>query len=179
MEDVEWFTELPDLLLDPWLDIETCTLTQESISDTHRQSQQTTTCQECPVELRNRESDSDDDCGDRILEDIETDRTNTKKKRAPKKKSTQSPSIPCSRSSSPEDRSSESSSLDFPQPYSPEERRRRVIRYLEKKKRRTFIKRVRYICRKTSAAARPRIKGRFVKPSSDLKPSQTIDSSQV
>mmetsp|Transcript_32343 Transcript_32343/g.52260 ORF Transcript_32343/g.52260 Transcript_32343/m.52260 type:complete len:202 (-) Transcript_32343:802-1407(-) len=49
-------------------------------------------------------------------------------------------------------------------PYSPEERLKRVQRYLEKKTRRTFVKRIRYACRKSAASLRPRHKGRFIKP---------------
>eukprot|EP00744_Colponema_vietnamica_P001892 GILI01003069.1.p1 GENE.GILI01003069.1~~GILI01003069.1.p1 ORF type:complete len:298 (+),score=67.84 GILI01003069.1:110-1003(+) len=46
--------------------------------------------------------------------------------------------------------------------YSPESRRRRVLRFWEKKKRRIWDKKISYDCRKRVADARLRIKGRFV-----------------
>ncbi|KAL6774551.1 CON1B [Auxenochlorella protothecoides x Auxenochlorella symbiontica] len=55
--------------------------------------------------------------------------------------------------------SNESLSLEVPLT-----RRDRVERYLSKRRRRNFNKVVRYQCRKVYADARPRIKGRFVKP---------------
>eukprot|EP00941_MAST-03F_sp_MAST-3F-sp1_P001297 g1297.t1 len=46
--------------------------------------------------------------------------------------------------------------------YSPEERRRRIERYLDKRKRRVWTKRTQYRSRKKVADGRLRIKGRFV-----------------
>lgn len=43
-----------------------------------------------------------------------------------------------------------------------EERRLKVMNYLEKRKRRTFSKRIAYQCRKRVADNRIRVKGRFV-----------------
>uniref|UniRef100_A0A804R2E5 Uncharacterized protein n=2 Tax=Zea mays TaxID=4577 RepID=A0A804R2E5_MAIZE len=48
------------------------------------------------------------------------------------------------------------------------DREARVLRYREKKKSRKFEKTIRYATRKTYAEARPRIKGRFAKRSSDM-----------
>ncbi|KAL7605840.1 hypothetical protein Lser_V15G20419 [Lactuca serriola] len=45
----------------------------------------------------------------------------------------------------------------------PIDRKARVLRYMEKKKRRKFEKRIRYESRKAYAEIRPRIKGRFAK----------------
>ncbi|TMW56247.1 hypothetical protein Poli38472_008895 [Pythium oligandrum] len=47
--------------------------------------------------------------------------------------------------------------------YSPEERRKRIERFLEKRKHRVFHKRVKYDCRKRLANACPRHKGRFAR----------------
>lgn len=46
-------------------------------------------------------------------------------------------------------------------PDAPLDRRARVLRYREKRKRRTFEKTIRYQSRKAYAEVRPRIKGRF------------------
>mmetsp|Transcript_17319 Transcript_17319/g.30247 ORF Transcript_17319/g.30247 Transcript_17319/m.30247 type:complete len:1500 (+) Transcript_17319:344-4843(+) len=43
-----------------------------------------------------------------------------------------------------------------------EQRRRRIEKFLEKRKRRVWLKRVKYNCRKALADSRPRVKGRFV-----------------
>ena len=51
---------------------------------------------------------------------------------------------------------------DWIGPLTREERRIRVERYFEKRKRRTFTKKVSYICRKRVADNRQRYKGRFV-----------------
>ncbi len=48
-----------------------------------------------------------------------------------------------------------------PAPDAPLDRRARVLRYREKRKRRTFEKTIRYQSRKAYAEVRPRIKGRF------------------
>jgi hypothetical protein len=47
--------------------------------------------------------------------------------------------------------------------YSPEERRKRIDRYLEKRRRRVWTKKVDYDVRKNFADSRLRVKGRFVK----------------
>jgi hypothetical protein len=47
--------------------------------------------------------------------------------------------------------------------YSPEARRRRIERFLEKRKRRVWTKKVKYDVRKNFADSRVRVKGRFVK----------------
>jgi len=46
--------------------------------------------------------------------------------------------------------------------YSLEQRRQRIIRFLEKRKNRVWMKKVKYGCRKKLADSRPRVKGRFV-----------------
>lgn len=43
----------------------------------------------------------------------------------------------------------------------PEERRQRILRYRQKRHERNFKKRIKYVCRKTLADSRPRIRGRF------------------
>lgn len=47
--------------------------------------------------------------------------------------------------------------------YTKAERRRKIIRFQEKKQRRTWHKKILYACRKTFADQRPRVGGRFVK----------------
>jgi hypothetical protein len=47
--------------------------------------------------------------------------------------------------------------------YSPESRRKRIARFMEKRKQRVWTKRVKYDVRKNFADARLRVKGRFVK----------------
>ncbi|KAG5189871.1 CCT motif-domain-containing protein, partial [Tribonema minus] len=47
--------------------------------------------------------------------------------------------------------------------YSPESRRRRLERFLEKRKHRVWTKTVKYDVRKNFADTRMRVKGRFVK----------------
>ncbi|PKU84650.1 Zinc finger protein CONSTANS-LIKE 1 [Dendrobium catenatum] len=46
---------------------------------------------------------------------------------------------------------------------SPEERKKKVDRYVSKKKARNFSKTIKYACRKTLADSRPRVRGRFAK----------------
>ncbi|KAJ8772194.1 hypothetical protein K2173_027371 [Erythroxylum novogranatense] len=57
------------------------------------------------------------------------------------------------------------SSLLMPLQFSPSSRNReaRVLRYREKRKVRTFEKKIRYASRKANAEARPRVKGRFAR----------------
>lgn len=47
--------------------------------------------------------------------------------------------------------------------YSPEARRKRIQRFLEKRKKRVWTKKVKYDVRKNFADSRMRVKGRFVK----------------
>ena len=47
--------------------------------------------------------------------------------------------------------------------YSPEQRRKRIERFVEKRNRRVWTKKVKYDVRKNFADSRLRIKGRFVK----------------
>ena len=47
--------------------------------------------------------------------------------------------------------------------YSPESRRRRIERFLEKRKRRVWTRKVKYDVRKNFADTRMRVKGRFVR----------------
>ncbi|XP_021305899.1 zinc finger protein HD1 isoform X2 [Sorghum bicolor] len=63
---------------------------------------------------------------------------------------------------------SSGSSLQMPLHLTSMDREARVLRYKEKKKSRKFAKTIRYATRKTYAEARPRIKGRFAKRSSDM-----------
>ena len=46
-----------------------------------------------------------------------------------------------------------------------EERKQKIYRYLEKKRRRNYAKRVGYVCRKRVADSRMRVKGRFISKS--------------
>ncbi|KAI9071532.1 hypothetical protein K1719_044478 [Acacia pycnantha] len=48
-------------------------------------------------------------------------------------------------------------------PYSPEEKKVRIERYRIKRHKRNFNKTIKYVCRKTLADSRPRIRGRFAK----------------
>jgi hypothetical protein len=74
---------------------------------------------------------------------------------------------------SPQDRIGEFDNLDalndtedgphFVGAYSPESRRRRVARFLEKRGRRIWTKKVKYDVRKNFADSRMRVKGRFVR----------------
>jgi hypothetical protein len=52
--------------------------------------------------------------------------------------------------------------------YDPEQRKARIRKFHEKRRRRNWSKKVKYSCRKKSAAIRPRVKGRFAKSSDDL-----------
>lgn len=47
--------------------------------------------------------------------------------------------------------------------YSPEQRKERILKFLEKRQRRVWTKKVKYDVRKNFADSRMRIKGRFVK----------------
>lgn len=47
--------------------------------------------------------------------------------------------------------------------YSPEQRRKRIERFIEKRNRRVWTKKVKYDVRKNFADSRLRVKGRFVK----------------
>ncbi|CAI8592383.1 unnamed protein product [Vicia faba] len=48
-------------------------------------------------------------------------------------------------------------------PYSPEEKKLRIERYKRKRNQRNFNKKIKYVCRKTLADRRPRIRGRFAR----------------
>lgn len=54
---------------------------------------------------------------------------------------------------------------------SAEERREKVLRFLEKRKRRVYTKKISYLCRKRVADQRERFKGRFVS-----KKAETVDN---
>ncbi|KAK6271907.1 hypothetical protein POUND7_008990 [Theobroma cacao] len=47
--------------------------------------------------------------------------------------------------------------------YSPEEKKERIERYRSKRNLRNFNKKIKYVCRKTLADSRPRIRGRFAR----------------
>ncbi|XP_076881793.1 uncharacterized protein LOC143530043 [Bidens hawaiensis] len=47
--------------------------------------------------------------------------------------------------------------------YSPDEKKERIERYRSKKTQRNFTKKIKYVCRKTLADSRPRIRGRFAR----------------
>ncbi|XP_076946890.1 uncharacterized protein LOC143618660 [Bidens hawaiensis] len=47
--------------------------------------------------------------------------------------------------------------------YSPDEKKERIERYRSKKTQRNFTKTIKYVCRKTLADSRPRIRGRFAR----------------
>ncbi|XP_057731541.1 zinc finger protein CONSTANS-like [Arachis stenosperma] len=47
--------------------------------------------------------------------------------------------------------------------YSPEEKKLRIERYRTKRNQRNFNKKIKYVCRKTLADSRPRIRGRFAR----------------
>lgn len=46
---------------------------------------------------------------------------------------------------------------------SAEERRDKIHRYLKKRNERNFNKKIKYVCRKTLADSRPRVRGRFAR----------------
>jgi hypothetical protein len=52
--------------------------------------------------------------------------------------------------------------------YSPEERRRRIERFLEKRKHRVWTKKIKYDVRKSFADTRVRVKGRFVRKDEEV-----------
>ncbi|GJZ63301.1 CCT domain-containing protein [Tanacetum coccineum] len=47
--------------------------------------------------------------------------------------------------------------------YSPDEKKERIERYRSKKTQRNFTKKIKYVCRKTLADSRPRVRGRFAR----------------
>lgn len=57
----------------------------------------------------------------------------------------------------------EAKALGYIGAYSPEQRRERIMKFLEKRQRRVWTKKVKYDVRKNFADSRMRIKGRFVK----------------
>lgn len=63
----------------------------------------------------------------------------------------------------------------WPLPITRQERDRKILRYLEKKRRRVYIKRISYDCRKRVADNRLRVKGRFIskKEEQDISPANT------
>jgi len=64
---------------------------------------------------------------------------------------------------------------DYPLPISRQERDRKILRYLEKKRKRVYVKRISYDCRKRVADNRQRVKGRFIskKEEQDIPPANT------
>ncbi len=54
--------------------------------------------------------------------------------------------------------------------YSPESRKLRIQRFLEKRSKRVWTKKVKYDVRKNFADSRVRVKGRFVKKEEEVKP---------
>lgn len=44
-----------------------------------------------------------------------------------------------------------------------EERRQKILRYRQKRYERNFKKKIKYVCRKTLADSRPRVRGRFAR----------------
>ncbi|KAL5055993.1 hypothetical protein RYX36_036675 [Vicia faba] len=48
-------------------------------------------------------------------------------------------------------------------PYSPQEKKVRIERYKSKRNQRNYNKKIKYVCRKTLADSRPRVRGRFAK----------------
>ena len=44
-----------------------------------------------------------------------------------------------------------------------EERRQKILRYRQKRHERNFKKKIKYVCRKTLADSRPRVRGRFAR----------------
>ncbi|XP_057954571.1 two-component response regulator-like APRR1 [Malania oleifera] len=57
--------------------------------------------------------------------------------------------------------------------YSPEEKKERIERYRSKRNQRNFNKKIKYVCRKTLADSRPRIRGRFARNDEVEKSPQT------
>eukprot|EP00951_Prasinocladus_malaysianus_P030414 scaffold286252_cov37-Prasinocladus_malaysianus.AAC.1 len=45
----------------------------------------------------------------------------------------------------------------------PEERREKILKYRQKRHERNFKKKIKYVCRKTLADSRPRVRGRFAR----------------
>ena len=64
---------------------------------------------------------------------------------------------------------------EHPLPITRQERDRKILRYLEKKRKRVYIKRISYDCRKRVADNRLRVKGRFIskKEEQDISPANT------
>lgn len=64
---------------------------------------------------------------------------------------------------------------DYPLPITRQERDRKILRYLEKKRKRVYSKRISYDCRKRVADNRQRVKGRFIskKEEQDISPANT------
>ncbi|NP_001150114.1 uncharacterized protein LOC100283743 [Zea mays] len=55
-----------------------------------------------------------------------------------------------------------------------EERREKIIRYIKKRNKRNFRKKIKYACRKTLADSRPRVRGRFAKNDDYGEPSSRV-----
>ncbi|CAK8536170.1 unnamed protein product [Lathyrus sativus] len=63
-------------------------------------------------------------------------------------------------------------------PYSPEEKKLRIERYKRKRNQRNFNKKIKYVCRKTLADRRPRIRGRFAR-NDDTDKNTTVQWSHI
>ncbi|XP_054816750.1 two-component response regulator-like APRR9 isoform X2 [Prosopis cineraria] len=63
-------------------------------------------------------------------------------------------------------------------PYSPEEKKVRIERYRIKKNKRNFNKKIKYVCRKTLADSRPRIRGRFARSEEVEKKREMIENNE-
>lgn len=82
-------------------------------------------------------------------------------------------------STTSDDSSSLSGTVKMIGKYNPEQRKLRIQKFLEKRKRRVWRKKIKYDCRKKLADDRPRIKGRFVKCVETICMKDTTDASKA